>query len=55
MIERYSRPEMPRIWEPENRYRKWLEIEIYACEAHAEMGPSPRRRSSASKPRQIST
>ncbi|HEY6838524.1 MAG TPA: adenylosuccinate lyase [Geobacteraceae bacterium] len=42
MIERYSRPEMTRIWEPENRYQKWLEIEIYACEAHAEMGAIPR-------------
>lgn len=42
MIERYSRPEMARIWEAENRYRKWLEIEIYACEAHAEMGTIPR-------------
>lgn len=42
MIERYSRPEMARIWEPENRYRKWLDIEIYACEAHAEMGTIPR-------------
>jgi len=41
VIERYSRPEMTRIWEPENRYRKWLEIEIYACEAHAEMGRIP--------------
>ena len=41
MIERYSRPEMSRIWEPENRYRKWLDIEIYACEAHAEMGTIP--------------
>src|SRR3974390_2602901 len=33
---------MARIWEPENRYQKWLEIEIYACEAHAEMGAIPR-------------
>lgn len=41
MIERYSRPEMTRIWESENRYAKWLEIEIYACEAHAEMGTIP--------------
>jgi adenylosuccinate lyase len=32
---------MTRIWEPENRYRKWLEIEIYACEAHAQMGRIP--------------
>jgi adenylosuccinate lyase len=42
MIERYSRPEMAEIWGAENRYRKWLEIEIYACEAHAEMGTIPR-------------
>lgn len=41
MIERYSRAEMSRIWEPENRYKKWLDIEIYACEAHAEMGAIP--------------
>jgi len=41
VIERYSRAEMARIWEPENRYRKWLDIEIYACEAHAEMGAIP--------------
>jgi adenylosuccinate lyase len=42
VIERYSRQEMARIWEPENRYQKWLEIEIYACEAHAEMGRIPK-------------
>jgi len=42
VIERYSRPEMTRIWEPENRYQKWLEIEIYACEAHAELGNIPK-------------
>jgi adenylosuccinate lyase len=41
MIERYSRPEMTRIWGAENRYGKWLEIEIYACEAHAAMGTIP--------------
>lgn len=41
MIERYSRPEMTSIWGAENRYRKWLDIEIYACEAHAEMGTVP--------------
>lgn len=42
MIERYSRPEMTRIWEPENRYKKWLEVELYACEAHAELGNIPK-------------
>ena len=41
MIERYSRPEMARIWDAENRYMKWLDIEIYACEAHAELGAIP--------------
>jgi adenylosuccinate lyase len=42
VIERYSRPEMARIWEPRNRYQKWLDIEIYACEAHADLGNVPR-------------
>jgi len=41
VIERYSRTEMARIWEAENRYSKWLEIEIFACEAHAAMGTIP--------------
>jgi len=33
MISRYTRPEMGRIWGSENRYAKWLEVEIAACEA----------------------
>ncbi|MDN5347817.1 MAG: adenylosuccinate lyase [Clostridia bacterium] len=41
MLDRYTLPEMKRIWEPENKYRKWLEIEIYACEAWAELGRIP--------------
>jgi adenylosuccinate lyase len=41
MIERYTRPEMGRIWEAENRYAKWLEVEIAACEAMAEEGIIP--------------
>ena len=41
MIERYSRPEMARIWDHENRYRTWLDIEIFACEAHASLGNIP--------------
>lgn len=36
MIERYTRPEMGRIWTLENRYRKFLEIEIAVCYALAE-------------------
>lgn len=38
MIPRYSRIEMSRIWSPENRYQKWLDIEILACEAMADLG-----------------
>jgi adenylosuccinate lyase len=38
MIPRYSRDVMSRIWEPENRFRIWLEIETAALEAMAELG-----------------
>jgi adenylosuccinate lyase len=41
MIPRYSRPEMTRIWLPENRYRIWFEIEAYACDAQAALGIIP--------------
>ena len=41
MIPRYSRPEMTRIWSPENRYRIWFEIEAYACDAQAALGIIP--------------
>ncbi|NTU77346.1 MAG: adenylosuccinate lyase, partial [Alphaproteobacteria bacterium] len=41
MIPRYSRAEMARIWEPENRLRIWFEIEAYACDAQAELGVIP--------------
>jgi adenylosuccinate lyase len=42
MIPRFSRKEMAAIWEPENRFRTWLEIEILACEAQAELGVIPK-------------
>jgi adenylosuccinate lyase len=41
MIPRYTRPEMGRIWTDENKFEKWLHIEILACEALAEMGEIP--------------
>jgi adenylosuccinate lyase len=41
MIPRYSRPEMARIWSPENRYRIWFEIEAHACDAQAALGIIP--------------
>ncbi len=42
MIERYSRPRMKRIWSAENKFDKWLQIEIAACEAWAKLGQIPR-------------
>ena len=42
MISRYSRPEMTSIWEPENRFRIWLEIEAHAADAQAELGVIPK-------------
>lgn len=41
MIPRYTRPVMEKIWSTENRYQKWLEIEMLACEAMAEIGQIP--------------
>ncbi|MDH4070305.1 MAG: adenylosuccinate lyase [Ignavibacteria bacterium] len=41
MIQRYTRPEMGAIWEEENKFRIWLEIEVLACEAQAELGVIP--------------
>ncbi|HTG15828.1 MAG TPA: adenylosuccinate lyase [Blastocatellia bacterium] len=42
MIERYTRPEMGAIWTDENRFQKWLDVEIAVCEVHAAMGTIPR-------------
>jgi len=42
MIERYSRPQMKRIWSDENKFDKWLKVEIAVCEAWAELGVIPR-------------
>ena len=42
MIPRYTRPHMGNIWTEENKLRTWLEIEILACEAQAELGTIPR-------------
>lgn len=43
MIPRYSRPEMAGLWEPEQKYRTWLEVELLACEANAKLGLIPRQ------------
>ena len=42
MINRYSRPEMANIWTEENKYKAWLEVEILADEAWAELGEIPK-------------
>lgn len=41
MIERYTLPEMKKIWSRDNKYRKWLDVEINACEAMANLGLIP--------------
>lgn len=42
MIPRYARPEMTRIWEPENKFSIWLRIETLACEAYERIGRIPK-------------
>jgi len=42
VIERYTRPRLAAIWSLENRYRKWLDVELLATEAWAELGRVPR-------------
>jgi adenylosuccinate lyase len=42
MIPRYTRPEMGRIWSEENSFQKWLDIEVLAAEALAQMGKVPK-------------
>ncbi|MCX8110181.1 MAG: adenylosuccinate lyase [Syntrophorhabdaceae bacterium] len=41
MIKRYSLKRMTDIWEEENKFRKWLEIEVLICEAYAKLGVIP--------------
>ncbi len=43
MIERYSRPEMKKIWSEKNKFDQWLKVEIAVCEAWAELGEIPRK------------
>lgn len=49
MIPRYSRPAMKGLWEPENRYRAWLEVELLACEANHRLGLIPAKALAAIK------
>ena len=42
MIERYSRPAMKKVWSEENKFAKWLQVEVAVCEAWAELGIIPK-------------
>jgi adenylosuccinate lyase len=41
MIERYTLPEMGALWSEQNKFQKWLEVELAVCDVHAEMGTIP--------------
>ena len=41
MIDRYSRPEMARIWSQEAKYDNWLRVELAVCEVYARRGVIP--------------
>src|SRR5436853_1298146 len=41
MIERYTLPEMAAVWSLQNKFQKWLDVEIAVCEVHAENGLIP--------------
>jgi len=41
LIERYSRPAMKKVWSDDNKYQKWLEVEIAVCEAWTKVGVIP--------------
>ncbi len=41
MIERYTRAPMGKIWSLENKFRKWLEVELAICEAWHQLGEIP--------------
>ena len=43
MITRYTLPEMGALWTEQNKFQKWLEVELAVCEVHAEMGTIPRK------------
>src|ERR671915_1304764 len=42
MIKRYTLPEMGALWSEQNKFQKWLDVELAVCEVHAEMGTIPR-------------
>ena len=47
MIARYTRPEMGAVWSDQHKYECWLEVELAASEALAEMGEVPKEAAAA--------
>jgi adenylosuccinate lyase len=47
VIARYTRPEMGRIWSDDNKFQMWLEVELAASEALAEIGEVPQEAAEA--------
>ena len=43
MIPRYTLPEMEQVWSEENKFRKWLQVELAVCEVLAQMGEIPQK------------
>jgi adenylosuccinate lyase len=41
MIKRYSRPDMANVWTQENKFKKWMDVELAACKAHVQLGNIP--------------
>ena len=53
MIQRYTRKEMGQVWSDENKYRCWLEVELAASEALAEIGEVPKEAAAALRADQL--
>lgn len=41
MISRYSRPKLTALWSEEEKFRRWLAVELYALEAWVRLGKAP--------------
>jgi adenylosuccinate lyase len=41
MIDRYTRPEMQRLWSEQSQFQSWLDVELAACAAWSDLGTIP--------------
>src|SRR5436190_23879113 len=55
MIDRYTYPEMKRVWSEENKLEKWLQVELLVCEAWARRGVIPAADMDALRQAQLNT